>query len=35
MHCTRRKPAAGDVRCHVGGSVAKVLKISPDFLSKK
>jgi len=36
MHCTQRKPAATGERCHVGSSVATgLLKISPDFLSKK
>jgi len=33
---TRRKPAAAGGRGDVGGSVAtELLKISPDFLSKK
>jgi len=32
----RRKPAAAGASCHVGSSVATgLLKISPDFLSKK
>jgi len=36
IHCTPRKPAAACGRYHVGSSVATgLLKISPDFLSKK